>query len=82
MGFTEDDINKAFDRVYTNVKDAYEIAEKEYKKYKPDVGSGRVSYKTMAKQLARKHGFRLPRSARKHGKTWKEIYMDLTTGLK
>jgi hypothetical protein len=36
----------------------------------------------MAKELARKYGFRLPRSARQHGKTWKEIYMDLTTGLK
>jgi uncharacterized protein YaaW (UPF0174 family) len=82
MGFTNDDINKAFDRVYTNVRDAYEIAKKEYEKYNPEVGTGRVSYKTMAKELARKYGFRLPRSARQHGKTWKEIYMDLTTGLK
>jgi uncharacterized protein YaaW (UPF0174 family) len=45
-------------------------------------GYPRPSYKLLAKQLARKYGFRLPRSARQHGKTWKEIYIDLTTGLK
>jgi hypothetical protein len=45
-------------------------------------GYARPSYKFLAKELARKHGLRLPRSARQHGKTWKEIYMNLTTGLK
>jgi uncharacterized protein (UPF0147 family) len=45
-------------------------------------GYGRVSYKRMAKELARKHGIKLPRSARQEGKTWKGIYMGLTTVLK
>jgi hypothetical protein len=96
MGFTEDDIHAAYGRIFSKLVRAIESAESDLKKYEskanppppppPEAavakGYGRVSYKTMAKELARKHEFRLPRSARQHGKTWKGIYMDLTTGLK
>jgi GTPase SAR1 family protein len=99
MGFSQDDTNKVFERVFGKLTRAIESAQKDLERYKapptpiqpvqpaqPEVevakGYPRPSYKVLAKQLARKYGFRLPRSARKHGKTWKEIYMDLTTGLK
>jgi hypothetical protein len=89
MGFTQDDIDAAYGRIFSKLVRAIESAENDLKRYRatPESvrvmeGTGRVSYKTMAKELARKHGFRLPRSARQHGKTWKEIYLELTTGLK
>jgi hypothetical protein len=86
MGFTEDNINSVFERTVLKLLRAIENAESDLKRYRskpeaPMEGTGRVSYKAMAKELARKYGFRLPRSARQHGKTWKQIYMDLTTGL-
>jgi hypothetical protein len=84
MGFTEIDISNVFAKSFDRLLDRIELAEEEYKRQqaRKQTGTGRVSYKTMSKELARKHGFRLPRSARQHGKTWKEIYMDLITGLK
>jgi hypothetical protein len=84
LGFTRDDISKIYAKAFKRMVDALKLAEEEYKtqEARKQTGTGRVSYKTMSKELARKYGFRLPRSARQHGKTWKEIYMDLTTGLK
>jgi hypothetical protein len=83
MGFTQDDTDKIFTRVFSKLTRAIESAEKDLERYKPKPppqpqpppevaiakGYPRPSYKVLAKQLARKYGFRLPRSARKHGKT-------------
>jgi hypothetical protein len=96
MGFSDEDIKELLERIFSRLIRAIESAEKDLEKYKSKAvpppqtesevelatGYARPSYKFLAKELARKHGLRLPRSARQHGKTWKEIYMDLTTGLK
>jgi hypothetical protein len=95
MGFTQEDMNTVFARVVSKIFRAIQNTESELKEYatqpvaepEPRVkevemqGTGRVSYKAIAKELARKHGFRLPKSAKQHGKTWKQIYEELTTGL-
>jgi sugar-specific transcriptional regulator TrmB len=96
MKFTQDDIDNVFTRFISKIDKKIKNAEEDLEKYKPKTppqpqpptevaiakGYPRPSYKVLSKELARKHGFRLPRSAKQHGKTWKEIYMDLTTGLK
>jgi hypothetical protein len=98
MGFSDEDIKELLERIFSRLIRTIESAEKDLEKYKSKAepqtqpppqsevllasGYARPSYKLLAKELARKYGFRLPRSARQHGKTWKEIYMDLTTGLK
>jgi hypothetical protein len=41
-------------------------------------GYGRVSYKALATAEALKKGVKLPKSAKSVGKTWKEIYEELT----
>jgi hypothetical protein len=41
-------------------------------------GYGRVSYKALATAEAVKKGVKLPKSAKSVGKTWKEIYEELT----
>jgi len=88
MGFSNQDISKVYDRVIMKLARAIQNTESELKEYATQTqevemqGTGRVSYKALAKELARKHGFRLPRSAKQHGKTWKQIYLELTSGLK
>jgi hypothetical protein len=96
MVFSNQDISKIYDRIIIKLARTIQNTESELKEYvsqpvaepKPQTrevemqGSGRVSYKAIAKELARKHGFRLPKSARQHGKTWKQIYLELISGLK
>jgi hypothetical protein len=88
MGFTQEDMNTVFGRVVSKIVRAIQNTESELKEYTTQTqevemqGTGRVSYKVLAKELARKHGFRLLKSAKQHGKTWKQIYLELTSGLK
>jgi hypothetical protein len=79
MGFSNQDKSKVYDRVIMKLARAIQNTESELKEYATQTrevemqGTGRVSYKAIVKELARKHGFRLPKSAKQHGKTWKQI---------
>jgi chemotaxis regulatin CheY-phosphate phosphatase CheZ len=75
MGFTQQDMNTVFGRVVSKIVRAIQNIESELKKYASQPiaeteaevkevetkGTGPVSYKALAKDLARKHGFKLPK---------------------